>query len=451
VLNWSREVRDFLAQLPVRSAADHAPFFPPYPFEPIKVDTGSVAVRAGRWAITIGGQVYDIPLTVDGGGTSVDVDDLLTLTVQPTTPWLVLKFDDADEPAALTVEQYADFPNTGWGTTYWPIAFCVFDGDDYITEVIPLWRGGNVYTHRDELDGVSLNRNASTPHADQLLNWAAGAATTPCPADGEVVIRPAAHGNLIYSSIFDLIDALTDWAGIDLSGATGDWTEEITALAHSVLFDVLAGTAGNDHSLASGNYSYIGNTGDYDNNAMDYGLGDSAGNPSVSANDRILMADSQWVLNWLIGIAYDAAEAPSLDWFLRQLIDDWEVTGTTAATDDNVGALVTAGGIGCGGTVAAHLGFQIGAGATNAWTVDDLLATVSGDVALMPGGDLILGVNGGNIQYGDPLLGEQVGQTIADWVAHGGITGPSISELTGVYFHDHDGNEIGPYNILVRQ
>ena len=200
-----------------------------YHFKIIAASDTTIRVLGGSRIRDVAGAMSRVPLTGDGGD-SPTWDLYKTVTISASV-YVWVEFDDPLNPAALTVNTGAAYPDPDNDSEKLVLGYVTF-ASGAITGIEQYWTGGD---WRDEwivADGVSLNYNAAFKL--QQYGWAT-AASTPINdnAADYIEYKDSATGQQKYTNLSDFsVSLINYWGGItfpiawsDLSDTVGDPTQ----------------------------------------------------------------------------------------------------------------------------------------------------------------------------------------------------------------------------------
>jgi hypothetical protein len=459
---------------------------------------GSIEIHGGLDIRKTNSEVYVTPLTTTTG-TGEHYEDTANVTGITTSKYILAMVDDPLQPTSFDIYTSATYPDDD-GNKYQKFVLGYANVTAGVLTWEPYWSGGDIISDTPAIPDA----NMETPDSKYLEFR---------PGDGRLQLldfNNAASKTLVGKEANDLVYRATNVAAVTIglaANAAGsadsisrsDHYHHVSAAdnathadvatyantsgsvltAHADLTDIVAGTAGDDHSGT--NYNYVGNSGDYSRNNMTNGLGDSAGREVVNVNGLKLktVSNAHYSVDWgsqylqaykFIGgntyvsvdwqlaslrkstgvtssttVNWDSCELqdgdPStnhttLDWDARQLAYSyWELTDTTEITDETYasGSFRVAGGLSCAKKVQATK-FQLLGDKDCCFSTNALSAVVTDSIVL----------NSPVINYGTAC---SAGVTITNWITVGGVIGAGIAPVT---IYANTGSSVVAMEILAR-
>ena len=300
-----------------------------------KVDqTGpdSISVRAGVASRYDGteGSAATYEMTIVGDGTSASPLDGVELTELAASQWIILTLDETAETLVASGTGDLDIPDSDDGTVI-PIALVTMDEGD-IVRIFQAHSGPWYLPSPVILDAKSLDRNGDGQA--EIKGWADPADGGTVAGTDQLVVRepgetvPVAKFKTI-SGLLDYIAAncsLTHWDDCDHEHDHSGVYVPADDNPHSMLTDIAAGTAGDDHvdstrggTLNNVAYLRLDALGTDFRNAMAGVIGDEFGNESLDPNNRV---------------AKDGSGNQTIAWgSTRTLYDSWRFTGNVGGAD----------------------------------------------------------------------------------------------------------------------
>jgi hypothetical protein len=212
-----------------------------YHFKMVAASETTIRVLGGSRIRDVAGAMNRVPLTGDGGD-SPTWDLFKTVTISASV-YVWVEFDDALNPATLTVNTNAAYPDPDNGSEKLVLGYVTFSGGK-ITEIEQYWTGGDWRDQWEKLDGHSLEYHP-TNYETQLRGMDDPSAHT----------IPSLDDGSDYFPIYDATDGNLKWYRLQAFSEWLDTYWSATPPTEFLLWKNLQDTVG-DPSLAA-NVGYI--------------------------------------------------------------------------------------------------------------------------------------------------------------------------------------------------
>jgi hypothetical protein len=270
----------------------------------------AIKVLGGSRIRDVAGQDVRVPLTGDGGD-SPTVDLFKSVTIIASV-YVWLEFDDALNPAALTVNTGAAYPTPDTAGEKLVLGFVTWDAvEGEITDIEQYWTGGDWRDQWEVYDDASLNYSAAKE--SQVYGFATASSELITDYLNDLILfKDDGDGKMAYTSLTQFADAIeTYWDGLptfpfqwyDLSDTVGDPENAAYANFIPIVTDQGGGVYKLellDGSAGSGNGPWW----KLNNTAASEAYGQLIGNPSQQTvidllNQRLTVAGgATWTLDW---------------------------------------------------------------------------------------------------------------------------------------------------------
>ena len=188
-----------------------------YHFQIEQVSDTSVRVRAGIWTRWVKNTRTSKLLTVDGGGTSEDYDDVVTISSITATGYIILTLNDTYEPSTCVASWTATYPTNTTGVIW--VLGKVTCTSSVITEIEQYWYGGDPGQFFMVPDDYSLSYR--TFGQLEIDGWMVAESTA--PDTSSLFHYRGADLASKYSDIDDLVASMLDYEGDQFSAWADAW------------------------------------------------------------------------------------------------------------------------------------------------------------------------------------------------------------------------------------